>query len=238
MKSSTPLADREDQQAALSIRVDRSIRTLRELALEKVRDAIQNQYFKPGQRLIERNLCEELGVSRTVVREVLRQLEAEGLVQSGSHQGPIVAIIDDDTTRQIYELRSLLEGHAAAGCARRRRPEDIATMHVALNDIERAFSHRDYREVIEATTRFYQTMFHAAGDTLAWDIVRSLNARINRLRLITISSPNRGEKAPVEMRALLDAVERQDAEAAAQAASEHIKAAQDIALTPPAPPSS
>ncbi len=123
----------------ISIKVDRSIKTLRELTLDKVRIAILNQYFKPGQRLIERSLCEELGVSRTVVREVLRHLETEGLVQSVPKQGPIVAVIDADTTRQIYELRSLLEGHAAAGCAAKCAPQDIATMKSALGSIEGAF---------------------------------------------------------------------------------------------------
>ncbi len=63
-----------------SLRIDRNQKTLRELTLEKMRDAIIGQYFLPGQRLVERTLCDELGVSRTIVREVLRHLETEGLV--------------------------------------------------------------------------------------------------------------------------------------------------------------
>lgn len=222
----------EDQvvRPELSIKVDRSIKTLRELTLDKVRDAILNQYYKPGQRLIERSMCEELGVSRTVVREVLRHLETEGLVQSIPQQGPIVAVIDADTTRQIYELRSLLEGHAAAGCAEKWRDEDVVVMKAALLSIEAAFKRKDYQGVMEATTSFYRTMFHAAGDTMAWDIVNSLNARINRLRLITISSENRGARAPSEMHTLLAAIERRDAKAAGRAASEHVKTAQHIAM--------
>lgn len=215
---------------ALSIKVDRSIKTLRELTLDKVRLAILNQYFKPGQRLIERSLCEELGVSRTVVREVLRHLETEGLVQSVPQQGPIVAVIDSDTTRQIYELRSLLEGHAASGCAGKRTEQDIASMKAALVSIEAAFGRQDYQGVMEATTHFYSTMFHAAGDTMAWEIVTSLNARINRLRLITISSANRGVAAPSEMHTLLAAIERGDETAAAHAAREHVQKAQSIAM--------
>ncbi len=214
----------------ISIKVDRSIKTLRELTLDKVRIAILNQYFKPGQRLIERSLCEELGVSRTVVREVLRHLETEGLVQSVPKQGPIVAVIDADTTRQIYELRSLLEGHAAAGCAAKCAPQDIATMKSALGSIEGAFSRKDYQDVMEATTHFYKTMFHAAGDTMAWDIVRSLNARINRLRLITISSADRGIAAPSEMRVLLHAIAQGDSAKAANAAKDHVQTAQAIAM--------
>jgi DNA-binding GntR family transcriptional regulator len=214
----------------LNIKVDRSIKTLRELTLDKVRDAILNQYYKPGQRLIERSLCEELGVSRTVVREVLRHLETEGLVQSIPQQGPIVAIIDADTTRQIYELRSLLEGHAAAGCAEKWRDEHLLMMKAALTNIQLAFQRKKYQDVMESTTSLYKTMFHAAGNTMAWEIVNSLNARINRLRLITISSTNRGDRAPLEMHTLLNAIEQRDANAAAKAASEHVKTAQYIAM--------
>lgn len=58
-----------------SLKIDRSVKTLRELTLEKMRDAILSAYFKPGERLVERSLCEELGVSRSIVREVLRHLE-------------------------------------------------------------------------------------------------------------------------------------------------------------------
>ena len=225
-----PITHGQAAPAELSIKVDRSIKTLRELTLDKVRDAILNQYFKPGQRLVERSLCEELGVSRTVVREVLRHLETEGLVQSIPQQGPIVAVIDADTTRQIYELRSLLEGHAAAGCAHKCTAKDLQVMKSALKAIEKAFAQKDSKGVMQATSDFYKTMFHAAGDTMAWDIVSSLNARINRLRLITISSNNRGARAPSEMHALLDAIERRDAAAAAHAASEHVKTAQTIAM--------
>lgn len=214
----------------LSIKVDRSSKTLRELTLDKVRTAILNQYFKPGQRLIERTMCEELGVSRTVVREVLRHLETEGLVQSVPQQGPIVAVIDADTTRQIYEVRSLLEGHAAAGCAQKATPNDIEIMRNALSSIDEAFARKNYQGVMEATTNFYRTLFLTAGHTMAWEIVSLLNARINRLRLITISSSGRAAAAPSEMLLLLKAIERRDGAAASITAREHVQSAQTIAM--------
>lgn len=225
-----PKNEESSKHSELSIKVDRSSKTLRELTLDKVRLAILSQYFKPGQRLIERSLCEELGVSRTVVREVLRHLETEGLVQSVPQQGPIVAVIDADTTRQIYEVRSLLEGHAAAGCARKATALDIATMRDALASIDVAFSRKDYQGVMEATTNFYRAMFLAAGDTMAWEIVSLLNARINRLRLITISSSGRGAAAPSEMFVLLNAIERRDPAGASLTAREHVQTAQAIAM--------
>ena len=73
------------------LKIDTPPLTLREMAQENMRDAIITGVFQPGQRLVERTLCEQIGVSRTVIREVIRYLEAEGLVELIPHQGPVVA---------------------------------------------------------------------------------------------------------------------------------------------------
>src|SRR5438067_10611348 len=91
------------------LRVDRTTKSLRELTLEKLRDAILDFRFQPGERLVERTLCDRLGVSRTVVREVLRHLEAEGLVETIQNQGPAVTRPDPASAAQVYEIRALLE---------------------------------------------------------------------------------------------------------------------------------
>jgi DNA-binding GntR family transcriptional regulator len=214
-----------------SLKIDRSKKTLRELTLDKMRQAIVDQYFRPGQRLVERTLCDELGVSRTVVREALRHLETEGLVEIVPQQGPIVATIDANTARQVYELRALLEGHAAAGCAARGDEDATARLAATLMLIEAAFKRSDFQGVIEQTNEFYKVMFHAAGDTVAWGIVCSLNARINRLRSITIASRERNATGPQEMHNLLDAIRTHDAEAAKKSAEAHVRSAQAIAMT-------
>jgi DNA-binding GntR family transcriptional regulator len=213
-----------------SLRIDRNQKTLRELTLEKMRDAIIEQYFQPGQRLVERALCDELGVSRTIVREVLRHLETEGLVETPAGQGPMVASIDQETTRQIYAIRALLEGHAAAACARLADEQAIARMSAAMMLIEAAFAQNDHAGVLSETTRFYEVMFAAGKETVAWSIAQSLNARVNRLRAITITSRERNTSGPAEMRALLDAICRHDPEAAQAAAEAHVRRAADIAL--------
>jgi DNA-binding GntR family transcriptional regulator len=196
-----------------------------------MRDAIIGQYFQPGQRLVERTLCDELGVSRTVVREVLRHLETEGLVSSPPNQGPMVATIDADTTRQVYTVRALLEGHAAAACARLASEQDLTRLAAAIMLIEAAFAQGDHATVLAETTRFYEVMFHAGGEQVAWGIVQSLNARINRLRAITIASKQRGEQAPGEMRRLLDALRARDESAASEAAQAHVHSAAKVALS-------
>ncbi|TIS50817.1 MAG: GntR family transcriptional regulator, partial [Mesorhizobium sp.] len=111
-----------------TLRIDRSAKTLRTLALERMREAIMDFHFQPGERLVERPLCDQLGVSRSVVREVLRQLEAEGLVQMIPGHGPAVAKPDIGRTDEIYELRALLEGIAARACAQSATNGQLAVL--------------------------------------------------------------------------------------------------------------
>jgi DNA-binding GntR family transcriptional regulator len=218
------------------LKIERSAKTLRELTLDKLRGAIVQGYFKPGDRLVERTLCDELGVSRTVVREVLRHLETEGLVEIIAHQGPIVARLDVEQVGEIYELRGLLEAHAARACAEHSTPELVARLREIRREIEDAFETKDLPRVLEYTERFYEAMFDGANKPMAHDVVKSLNARINRLRALTIAVPGRGGESNREMNALLDAIERRDGDAAAAAAVGPIRPTAAQALGGRAPP--
>lgn len=213
-----------------SLKVDRSAKTLRELTLEKMHEAIFSGYFAPGERLVERKLCELLGVSRSVIREVLRQLESEGLVETVSQQGPVVATVDVDRARQIYDLRALLEGQAARVCAEKASDETLQDLARLNEHIQQAFARDEFALVMERTTAFYQRMFLGSGLDVAWEMVQSLNARINRLRAMTISSAERKSATSREMAALVDALLRRDADAAEAASRSHIQQAAEIAI--------
>lgn len=212
-----------------SLKIDRSAKTLRELSLEKMRDAILGGHFKPGQRLVERRLCEQLDVSRSIVREVLRHLEAEGLVETVPHHGPVVARLDANQAAQIYEIRALLEGHAARLCAENASAEAIERLDELNRQTQSAFEHNNLHQVMLRTTAFYQAMFEAAGMSVAWEVVQSLNARINRLRAMTIASPGRRNEAGQEMQRIVDALRRRDADAAQQASVAHLKRVAELA---------
>lgn len=212
-----------------SIKVDRSTKTLRELTLENMRGAIFSGHFKPGERLVERNLCEQLDVSRSVVREVLRHLETEGLVETVPHQGPVVASLDADRAAQIYELRALLEGHAARLCAEKASDATIQRLGELNDRIQAAFREDDFHEVLVRTSAFYEAMFIGSGLTMAWDIVQSLNARINRLRAMTISSSGRKAEAAAEMERIVRALHQRDPQAAQQASEAHVRRVAEIA---------
>lgn len=212
------------------MRVDRSARTLRELTLEKLREAISQGFYRPGDRLIERTLCDQLGVSRTVVREVLRHLETEGLVETVSHSGPIVARLETEQVQQIYEIRALLEAEAARACAQHATPELVAKLRAIRADIEEGFERKDFKQVLTSTERFYEAMFEGGHKFMMHHVVKSLNARINQLRAMTISSPGRDIDSNREMNRLLNAIEKGDGEAAAAASLAHVQRTAGIAL--------
>ena len=216
-------------QGGNSLLVDRSGKTLRERALDQMRKAIVDLHFQPGDRLVERDLCAQLGVSRTVVREVLRHLESEGLVVTHGTRGPTVAVTGAEEARQIYEIRGLLEGTAARGCAESKDKNVLRALDAALDAIEDAYRNSDMPGVLSATTEFYRTLFEASGRSIAWGIVTSLTARINHLRSMTIKTPGRNINGPKQMRRIVQAIRKGDGAEAFAAAQMHIRQASDIA---------
>jgi DNA-binding GntR family transcriptional regulator len=216
-----------DDDSALT--VDRTVKSLRERTLDKLRDAILNLRFKPGERLVEHQLCDQLGVSRTVVREVLRHLEAEGLVKTLARQGPVVARPDPDSVAEIYELRGLLEALAAQACAERASDRDAAQLGEALDRIEAAYRRNDPIAVLKATTEFYAVLFMSSGKVVAWEVVQSLNARVNFLRAMTISTPGRDKSGIAEMRRIVDAITARKPDEAYAATIDHVRAAAALA---------
>lgn len=212
------------------MRVERPQRTLRELTLEKMRESILESHFKPGERLVERDLCEQLGVSRTIVREVLRHLESEGLVSNVAQRGPIVAETSLDEARQIYDIRGALEGLAAGICAERKGPEAADRLAVILERIRTAYASGEMRQVLIETSEFYRVLFEEAECDIAWNIVSSLTARINHLRSMTIKTDRRNVDGPAQMDRVIAAIRAGNRTEATEAASKHVSNASRIAL--------
>lgn len=211
------------------LKIEQAPQTLREIAVDRLRSAIIAGRFASGTRLVERTLCDQLGVSRSVVREAIRYLEAEGLVEIAPRSGPVVARLDWAQARQIYDIRLLLEAQAAADCARRADAAIKAQLTAAQAVLEAAFSDAQPQRLYDATTQFYQVIFLAAGQDIAWEIVQRLNGRISRLRALTLASTDRHVKGQVRMARICKAILANDPEAAAQAVRDHLTEAAEIA---------
>jgi DNA-binding GntR family transcriptional regulator len=200
-----------------------SVQSVQQQAAGKLRAAILAGRFKPGDRLVEADLCAQLGVSRPSVREALRSLEAEGLVQIIPNRGPQIPVLTWEQAEEIYQVRVLLEGEAAALCAKRGTRADLDAMRAALGDFERAVKDGDGARRLSATAEFYRVMQQGAGNSLIDSLLQRLMARINFLRAQSMSRAGRAKFSAREMRALYQAIAKGDAKAARRAAQAHVK---------------
>jgi DNA-binding GntR family transcriptional regulator len=202
----------------------------RDQAFERLRDAIITGHFAPGARLIERELCEAMGVSRTSIREVLRRLEAEQLIEVEPRRGPIVARLSRKQVEEIYEVRALLEAAVVRRFALQASPENIAELRQIYEKLNVARSQVDVAGIVDTTRQFNEYMMDVVDHELISDIHQKLIARISVARVFAISVPGRLQQSGPEFAAVMDAIERRDAEGAAQTLMIYVRNAGEAAL--------
>jgi DNA-binding GntR family transcriptional regulator len=201
---------------------------LREQVVTLVRDAILGFRLEPGRRLVERELVEQLGVSRATVREVLRQLAAEGLVTVVPQRGAIVTALSPEDAADLSEMRASLEALAVQRFVQRATPEQVAALRAAVGEIERTAE--SGRDQLHAKDRFYEVLLTGSGSAPLQQTLAGLQARVQLLRATSLAQPGRPREAAAELRAVVDAVEAGDADAAAAACARHIHNAARTAL--------
>jgi DNA-binding GntR family transcriptional regulator len=212
------------------LNVSRESTSLRMLVENRLRSAIGRGLFKPGQRLIERELCEQVGVGRTSIREALRQLEAEGLVTTIPHRGPIVSTITVEEAEQLYDLRALLEGYAGRECARRRDPDIIARLRRQFEIMGTVAGHEDRSDLLAAKTEFYAALMEGCGNIFVERFLKMLLNRVTVLRITSMTQANRIGRSLREIETILVAIESGDEQGAEQACVQHIENAAEVAL--------
>ena len=213
-----------------NLNVSRESTSLRLLVENRLRSAIGSGVFKPGQRLIERELCAQTGVGRTSIREALRQLEAEGLVTTIPHRGPIVSTITAEEAVQLYDLRALLEGYAGRECARRRDPAIIGRLRKQFEIMGVVAGHDDRSDLLAAKTEFYAALLEGCGNIFVERFLKMLLNRVTVLRMTSMTQANRIGKSLGEIEAILTAIENGDEDAAERNCVQHIQNAAAVAL--------
>jgi DNA-binding GntR family transcriptional regulator len=213
-----------------SFKVNRNPVTLREIVLDKLRSAIMNFQLLPGDRLVERDLCDRLGVSRTSVREALRHLESEGLVEFADSRGPRVAIITLADACDIYELRCVLEGLIVQLFTLNAKAKDIRALERALEENRKVLQEGELQQIIDSVQGFYDVLLEGSGNHIAATQLRQLQARISYLRATSVSQTNRRSNSNQEMERIVEAIKSGDPHAAHQASVDHVRAAAKVAL--------
>ena len=205
--------------AVSSIR--RSAAPLRHQVLSELRLSIIAGRLKPGARLVERELIKMTGVSRTVIREALRQLESEGLVTIIPNKGPVVRELTKQEARDLYAIRAVLEGLAARLFVENADNLQIETLERALVAVGDAYDRGDPAEILEVKNHFYDVLFEGAGSPTLQSMIGMLHGKIWRWRALGLGHPQRSlERSQESMRALrvmLKAIRARDAGVAERA---------------------
>jgi DNA-binding GntR family transcriptional regulator len=204
--------------------------TVRAMVAQKLREAIMSGTLKPGQRLVERELCEMMGVSRPSIREALRLLEADGLVNTVPHRGPVVSTISLEEAKQLYDARAVLEGFAGRECARLRDPDVVHRIGDALTRLKAAAAKQDLVGCLEAKTDFYGALIGGCRNSFVERMLKPLHDRITLLRITSMSQPKRINKSLREVTAIWRAIQSGDEELAERCCVDHVKAAAVAAL--------
>lgn len=203
---------------------------VRQQVLDAIRGAIINGNFRPGQRLVERDLCEMLGVSRPSVREALRHLESEGLIQTIPNRGPVVTKLERHEVISVYEVRAALEALAARLFAERATDEQIASLEVSHAALAAATRTGDVEKSMAAKDQLFELLFSGGGNMMINGVLRGMNARITFLRRLSMSSPRRLDAMIEEIEEIIDAIRKRDGNRAHAATMTHIERAAAVAM--------
>ncbi|HEY7966188.1 MAG TPA: GntR family transcriptional regulator [Solirubrobacteraceae bacterium] len=217
----------------LSLRVGRVAAPLREQVVDVLRQAILDFRLKPGQRLIERELIEQTGVSRTTIREVLRQLAAEGLVTTIPQKGAIVVVPSAREAADLYEVRAALEALAGRRFVRYASDEQVKALRRSFRVIERLSKARepDIHAMLTAKDEFYDVLLEGAANQAIRDTLDSLRARVRFMRATSLSQRGRVGGTVGEIRDIVRAAEARDEDAMAAACEHHVNQAARTGLS-------
>lgn len=196
--------------------------SLTQQVYEKIRNAILQGEYHSGDSLVETHLAEKLSVSRTPVREALRQLELEELVYSVPHKGMVVRGVSAQDIDDIYTIRFHLEGLAARWAAERANENDLDGLRETFELMELYTRRGDFKHLAELDTRFHEELYSACKSHVLHHTLTQLHGHSAMARFYSLQTPSRAEKTLEEHRKILNALERGQGEEAARLAEAHI----------------
>ena len=197
--------------------------SLRGKVYDRIREDILNGVYEEHEELKEATLGEKMGVSRTPVREALRQLELEGLVEIIPNTGARVTGITKKDIEDIYQIRYLLEGLSARWATEYITEEQIEKMEETLYLTEFHAKKGNFTQVYELDSQFHELMYEASGSKMLNHILTDFHMYVTRIRRTSLALDNRSKNSTEEHRAILDAIKARDAQKAEECAHNHVK---------------
>ena len=200
--------------------------SLADQIFERLEGDILSGVYKRGEILTEMRICEELGVSRTPVREALKRLEQEHIIEDCGKGMRVLSITAEDAAC-IYEIRSRVEGMAAAACARNISGKDLDAMR-ELVDLQAFYAERgDSDRVKTLDSEFHEMIYRCSGSAVLYDTLTPLHKKVQKFRKAAVEQRSRAEVSVAEHRAVYDAIASGDAAEAERVMNAHVASARD-----------
>jgi DNA-binding GntR family transcriptional regulator len=205
-----------------------SINSLR--VLKEMEEAILSGRFKPRERLIEMDLISKYGVSRTVIREALKKLEAKGLVRTTPYRGAMVTDLTVEEVEEIYSLRAELERIAVRLVLKHITPEEVQDLKRLAKEVERHLREKT-QQMIEKDSEFHQAIFKASRNRYLCDMIDYLRTRAHIVRFNAWSLPNRIEESILEHKMMVKSIEKRDLKGLEKLVVQHLTFSKNSYLT-------
>lgn len=197
-------------------------KSLTSIIFEKIREDILNGMYDPGEKIVEAKLADELGVSRTPVREALKQLELDGLVENIPNRGVIVKGVTAQDIRDIYTIREAIEGIAAKWSVERMSQEELDSLKEIYELMEFYTFKKDVDKIFELNTKFHELIYMATKSRFLEHVLRDFQLFIKTTRYESLKSEGRMEHTLQEHKEILDAFINRDEEKAVSKIIDHI----------------
>lgn len=198
-------------------------RSLTSLIFDKIREDILNDKYITGDKIVEAKLADELGVSRTPVREALKQLELDGLVDNIPNRGIVVKGISNQDIHDIYTIRVAMEGIAARWAVERMDNTVVEDLREIYDLMEFYTFKKDIEKIFELNTKFHETIYMATKSRYLVQVLRDFQLFIKTTRNKSLKCKGRPEEALIEHKAILDGFMEGDSEKAYNATIAHIE---------------
>lgn len=197
-------------------------RSLTSIIFDRIREEILNNKYKVGEKIVEAKLAEELGVSRTPVREALKQLELDGLVENIPNRGVVVKGITTQDIADIYTIRMEIEGIAARWCVERMDETHIDTLKEIFELMEFYTFKKDVDKCFELNTKFHETIYMATKSRYLEHVLKDFQIFMKATRIKSLKTEGRMEDSLEEHKLILEALVNKDVPLAVERIKNHI----------------
>lgn len=195
---------------------------LRDMVFKALMDAIMLGQLSPGERLLEVQLAEEMGVSRTPVREAIRRLELEGFVVMVPRKGAYVAGLSVADVEAVYEIRTALETLAVRLAAQRMVAEDYKQLDALAEKMRDTWQEGNVENWVELDAKFHELLYRFSRNDRLVQMMNNIMEQLSRYRIISLANVEVRHNSLSEHEAVIEALRRHDSEAASAAAAQHI----------------